>query len=137
MTTEEYFTQVKNLTFHDLTADNILPKSSNLLLGLGLKFIPTPKGTTPDDLDITLSRFEQDIGLKTFFSGATKDDSYDPLSKALRINLIWRAPLPPQEINTPSAELSETPSNPHTLETTYQRLNREYSKRSKRTPTSP
>ena len=100
MTTTEYFTKVKNLTFHDLTTGNILPKSSNLLLGLGLKFIPTPKSTTPDDIDKTLSRFERDIGLKVYFSGAPKDDSYDPSSKALRINSIWRAPLPPQEINT-------------------------------------
>ena len=92
MTATEYFTEVKNLTFHDLTTGNILPKSSNLLLGLGLKFIPTPKGTTPDDIDKTLSRFERDIDLKIFFSGAPKDESYDPLSKALRINSIWRAP---------------------------------------------
>jgi len=62
MTATEYFPKVKNLTFHDLTTGNILPKSSNLLLGLGLKFIPTPKGTTPDDIDKTLSRFERDIG---------------------------------------------------------------------------
>ena len=38
--------------------------------------------------------------MKTYFSGAPTDDSYDPSSKALRINSIWRAPLPPREINT-------------------------------------
>ncbi len=98
----EYFTPVKNLTFHDLTTGNILPASSNSLLGLGLKFIPTPKyNITNKILDVSLSRFERDIGLKVFFSG-DPTDSYDTSSNTntLRIKSIWRAPFPPQEIDT-------------------------------------
>jgi len=78
MQQSKYSGKVNNLTFHNLTTGNILPASANLLLGLGLKFIPTPKhNITQKDLDITLSRFDQDIGLKTYFSGAPMD-SYDP-----------------------------------------------------------
>jgi hypothetical protein len=70
----EYFAKVNNLTFHDLTTGNILPASANLLLCLGLKFIPTQKHNfTQKDLDTTLLRFDQDIGLKTYFLGAPMD----------------------------------------------------------------
>ena len=100
MQQSEYFAKVNNLTFHDLTTGNILPESANLLLGLGLKFIPTQKhNITQMDLDTTVSRCDRDIGLKTYFSGAPMD-SYDPSLNALRVKSIWRAPLPPQEIDT-------------------------------------
>ena len=96
----EYFAKVNNLTFHNLTTGNILPASANLLFGLGLKFIPMQKhNITQMDLDTTLLRFNQDIGLKTYFSGAPMD-SYIPSSNSLRVKSIWRAPLPPQEIDT-------------------------------------
>ena len=43
-------------------SNTIIPLHLEKILGLGLKFIPTPKGTTPDDIDKNLSRFERDIG---------------------------------------------------------------------------
>jgi hypothetical protein len=59
MQQSDYSTTVNNLTFHNLTTGNILPTSASLLLGLGLKFIPTPRhNITQKDLDITLSRFD-------------------------------------------------------------------------------
>jgi len=72
----DYFPLVTNLAFHDLTTGNILPPMANTLLGLGLKFIPTPKvNTSPEEQDTTLLRFEQDFSLKVFFAGDTDDAS--------------------------------------------------------------
>lgn len=100
---DEYFPTVTNLAFHDLTSQGTLPPSANSLLGLGLKYIPTPKITiTQDDMDKTLSRFERDIGLTTFFAGSEDDTSSNtsPEDYKLRVKSIWRAPLPPQDIDT-------------------------------------
>ena len=59
-----YFPTVTKLAFHDLTPQNTLPKDAHLLLGLGLKFIPTPaQNITDDGIDRTASRRERDIGL--------------------------------------------------------------------------
>ena len=64
-----YFHPVSNLAFHDLTTGDILPPMANTLLGLGLKFIPTPKiNTSPDEQSTTLNRFERDFSLKIFFA---------------------------------------------------------------------
>jgi len=94
----DYFPQVTKLTFHNLTQNNELPCTTNQLLGLGLKFIPTPvTNITPSALEKTLARFERDIGLKVFFSGSEEDSSYDPSS--LRGSSSWRAPLPPRELD--------------------------------------
>ena len=69
-----YFPHVENLAFHDLTTGGILPPMANILLGLGLKFIPTPKlNTSPDEQITTLERFERDFSLKVFFAGDTDD----------------------------------------------------------------
>jgi len=98
MQQSKYFATVNNLTFHNLTTGNILPASANLLLGLGLKFFPTQKhNITQKELDTTLSRFDRDIGLKTYFSGAPMD-SYNPSLNALRVKSIWRFPLLPQTL---------------------------------------
>ena len=69
-----YFPPVSNLAFHDLTTGGILPPMANTLLGLGLKFIPTPKlNTSPDKQINTLERFERDFSLKVFFARDTDD----------------------------------------------------------------
>ena len=94
----DYFSQVTKLTFHDLTDINILPKNSNQLLGLGLKFIPVPDmNITQKEMDRSDSRFERDMGLRVFFAGDEQNTSYDP--KTLRGKSSWRAPLPPLEID--------------------------------------
>jgi hypothetical protein len=93
-----YFHPVSNLAFHDLTTGDILPPMANTLLGLGLKFIPTPKiNTSPDEQTTTLDRFERDFSLKVFFSGDTDDT---PPSNNLRVKSNWRPPPPPRVIDT-------------------------------------
>jgi len=93
-----YFPTVTKLAFHDLTPQNTLPKDAHLLLGLGLKFIPTPTlNITEDGIDRTLSRLERDIGLRVFFSDDQEETDYDPAE--LRRKSKWRAPLPPREID--------------------------------------
>jgi hypothetical protein len=52
-----------NLAFHDLTSHKNIPHQTHLVLGLGFKFIQTPKYTT-SDLTSTLSRLQRDIHLK-------------------------------------------------------------------------
>ena len=93
-----YFHPVSNLAFHDLTTGDILPPMANTLLGLGLKFIPTPKiNTSPDEQATTLDRFERDFSLKIFFAGETDDAA---TSSKLRVKSNWRPPPPPQTIVT-------------------------------------
>jgi hypothetical protein len=94
----DYLPLVTNLAFQDLTTGNILPPMANTFLGLGLKFIPTPKvNTSPEEQDTTLSRFERDFSLKVFFAGDTDDAS---TSNTLRRKSNWRPPPPPQVIET-------------------------------------
>jgi hypothetical protein len=102
----DYFAQANKLAFHDLTQNNELPTAANQLLGLGLKYIPTPKiNITKDDIDRSLTRFERDMGLRIFFSGDDTDDSYDP--SVLRGSSKWRAPLPPREIDNRICEFQQ------------------------------
>lgn len=100
--TNNYLPPVTNLAFHDLTTDGSLPPHVNSLLGLGLKYIPTPKlNITDPSLDSTLSRFDRDFGISVYFSGSP-DDTFDSSSRdaKLRTKSIWRAPLPPTIIDT-------------------------------------
>jgi hypothetical protein len=64
-----YFDRPSHLAFHDLTTSVSPPKNLRSLLGLGLKFCPTPRFTTYN-LNPTLNRFKRDLWLKTFFAGS-------------------------------------------------------------------
>ncbi len=67
-----YFLKASNNTFHDLTAGQSLPPAMATLLGLSLKFIPTPRySPSKSNVAPSLNRIEWDIGLKTFFPGTT------------------------------------------------------------------
>jgi hypothetical protein len=90
-----YFLKASNSTFHDLTRDQALPPTAASLLGLVLKFLPTPE-MLPSAVDITpsLNRIEQDINLKTFFARRSDDEDY----LVLRAKSIWQPPLPLQRI---------------------------------------
>lgn len=55
----DYFPQVNKLAFHDLTENNELPKDTNQLLGLGLKYIPIPKFNISKDN--TLNNHSHDL----------------------------------------------------------------------------
>ena len=64
-----------NIAFYDLTPDKRIPRCAKNVLGLNLKFIPTPSKTT-GDLSESFSRFKRDMHLKTFFAveGVTAAD---------------------------------------------------------------
>jgi hypothetical protein len=91
-----YFLKASNNTFHDLTAGASLPPATATLLGLSLKFIPTPC-YLPSKSDVvpSLDRFECNIDLKTFFTGHSNDEEIPkPRAKS-----AWRPPLPPMSVN--------------------------------------
>ena len=59
--------KLTNLAFHDLT-DGKVPAGSNILLGLGQKFIPTPRFTTGiKEMNENLFRFRRDLYRATFW----------------------------------------------------------------------
>lgn len=102
MTLACYQNQVDNLKFHDLTDGNILPASAASVIGLGLKFIPTPK-FSPSSKDVTLAsdRLERDLSLRIHFAGDDGPSSFDPSSSSkCRLNSTWQPPLPPREIDS-------------------------------------
>jgi hypothetical protein len=69
---------------------------ANTLLGLGLKFIPTPKlNTSPDKQITTLEQFERDFSLKVFFAGDTNNAT--PFN-SLQVKSNWSPPPPPRVI---------------------------------------
>jgi hypothetical protein len=65
-----YFLKATNTAFHDLTKGESMPLTATSLLGLSLKFIPTPR-YAPSAMDIApfFDSIECDIGLKKFFAG--------------------------------------------------------------------
>lgn len=99
MKTNEYCGTPTNLTFHNLTTNKTLPSAAHHLLGLGLKYVPTPKlNITESQLDTSFARLDRDIGLKTFFAGA--EDDYTYTNTNMRLKSTWRAPLLPSEIDS-------------------------------------
>ena len=99
MKTNEYCGTPTNLTFHNLTTNKTLPTDVHHLLGLGLKYIPTPKlNITESQLDTSLARFDRDFGLKVFFAGDEDDDNY--INTEMRLKSTWRAPPPPPDIDS-------------------------------------
>jgi len=91
-----YFLKAMNTAFHDLTGGKLLPVATRSLLGLSLKFIPTPR-YTPSATDVTPSfdRIERDIGLRTFFAGRDQEKE----TPKLRAKSTWRPPLPPRQVD--------------------------------------
>jgi hypothetical protein len=84
-----YLLKAANTAFHDLTKQKSLPPATSSLLGLGLKFIPTPCHSSPSSkVEPSLARIEHDIGLKTFFAG--QDDGSTP--SKLRAKSNWHSP---------------------------------------------
>ena len=78
MPTWYYFSRPTNLAFHDLTTSTKPPSNLKHLLGLSLKFCPTPRFTT-SSAESTLKRLKRSIYLKAFFAGTetemlSKDD---------------------------------------------------------------
>ncbi len=73
-----YLPPVSKLAFHNLTSTHKLPPTAHHILGLGLKFIPTPKlNITSDILEVSTSRFKRDFNRHIFFAGDTPTQ-YNP-----------------------------------------------------------
>ncbi len=91
-----YFLKAMNTAFHDLTGGRTLPVATRSLLGLGLKFIPTPRfAPSATDVMPSFDRIERDIGLKTFFAGRDQGTEIP----GLRAKSTWRPPLPPRPVD--------------------------------------
>ncbi len=91
-----YFLKAINTAVHDLTKGELMPPTATSLLGLSLKFIPTPC-YAPLAMDIApfLDRIERDVGLKTFFAGHDQGEEI-PM---LRTKSSWHPPLPPRLVD--------------------------------------
>ena len=62
-----YACSVSNLAFHDLTKGRSVMPAIASVLGLGLKFIPTPEDTSGrKTAEVALDRFEREMGWKIY-----------------------------------------------------------------------
>ena len=77
-----YFSQPSHLAFHDFTQRKQPAKNLRSLLGLGLKFIPTPchTNTWKELKETSMHKFQQAIHLRFHFAGTntSSDNTYDP-----------------------------------------------------------
>ena len=94
MPTWYYFTRPSNLAFHDITTTSKPPSNLRSLLGLGLKFCPTPRSTPSQILSTTL-RLHHDLFCKVFYAGKKLDKAdYDP-------KMYCRSPWTPNDWQIP------------------------------------
>lgn len=95
-----YFARPSNYAFHDLRTDKSsgsIPKNIHTLLGLGLKFCPTPRyTTTKTTIQNTLSRHQRDLWLRHYFKkkDTVLSEDYNP---RLYVKSKWIPP--PWEIH--------------------------------------
>lgn len=68
-----YLARPSNLAFHDLTIGKIAPKASRALLGLSLKFCPTPSRPVYN-IQPSLERFFRSIKVKAHWAGSPPED---------------------------------------------------------------
>ena len=88
-----YFDRPRHLAYHDMTSCST-PMNIRSLLGLNLKFCPVPRHTSRSGTE-TLSRFRQDLLVKTYFASRDsddEDDSQDDFDPALYMNKGWSPP---------------------------------------------
>ena len=92
MSTYHYHNRPTHLAFHDLTTEAKLVPNLRSLLGLGLKFIPTPRYANNFKRMYTNSfeRLRRSLHLKFHFAGAANDDTdYNP---RIYIASAWTPP---------------------------------------------
>jgi len=79
MPTWYYFARPNHLAFHDFTTDKTPPKNLRSLLGLGLKFIPTPRYTNSWQKirPTTFDRFKRSLHLKFHFATTDNNEEKD------------------------------------------------------------
>jgi hypothetical protein len=88
MPTWQYFERPTTMAFHNLTTRLKPPRNICSLLGLNLKFIPTPTRNTQWSKfeEEILPRFGRDLKVKVFMVGQEEDPDYNP---KMYINSEW------------------------------------------------
>ena len=88
-----YLSRPTHLAFHDFTRYKQPPKNLRSLLGLGLKFIPTPRLTNSwNHLKLTtMAKLKRSIDLRFFHAGthSSDDTDYDP---HMYVKSAWTPP---------------------------------------------
>jgi hypothetical protein len=86
-----YFSRPSNMAFHDLSAVLKPPKNLRSLLGLSLKFIPSPRTNVPWTAyeDHNFSRFDRELKIKVFMADHKDDGTYNP---DLYVKSRWTPP---------------------------------------------
>ena len=94
-----YFARPSHLAFHDFTQQKQPAKNLRSLLGLGLKFIPTPRCTSTWTKlkETSMPKLQRAIHLRFHFAGSetSSNDTYDP---KMYVRSNWTPPywtLPP------------------------------------------
>jgi hypothetical protein len=95
----DYFSRPSNMAFHDLSTVLKPPKNLISLLGLSLKFIPSPWMNVPWAAyeDHTFAHFDRELKAKVFMADHEYDGTYNP---DLYVKSRWTPPpwKPPLEI---------------------------------------
>ena len=88
-----YFSRPSHLAFHDFTQQKQPPKNLRSLLGLRLKFIPTPHLTNIwTKLEkTTMPNFQRTIHLRFYFAGTT-NTSNEPYDPKMYVRSNWTPP---------------------------------------------
>ena len=78
-----YFNRPTNLAFHNFTSTIKPPSNLRSLLGLGLKFIPTPTFTNnpTNILNTTLEQYTRNLSCKTYYAVEEDDDNSNTLEE--------------------------------------------------------
>ena len=96
MPTSQYWGRPTNAKFHDLTTTRTPPPNLRSLLGLGLKFIPTPYSTTPfnrlNDPQMGISHIERSLRLRCFFLRVGYPPPNNEYNPKLHVPSIWEPP---------------------------------------------
>ena len=94
-----YACSVSNLAFHDLTKGRSVMPAIASVLGLGLKFIPTPEDTSGrKTAEVALDRFEREMGWKILYASKAADKKILDQTK-LYVRSTKHPPLPPRKID--------------------------------------
>jgi hypothetical protein len=91
-----YFDRPTHLAYHDLTSILDPPKNLQSLLGLGLKFCPSPR-FSQTSVTNSLERFKKDLFCKTYFAGRIKSDPNFDTKLHVKSNWVpldWMIPHP-------------------------------------------
>jgi hypothetical protein len=86
-----YFSRPSNMAFHDLSTVLKPPKNLRSLMGLSLKFIPSPRKNVPWTTyqDHTFARFDRELKVKFFMADHEDDGTYNP---DLYVKSRWTPP---------------------------------------------